>query len=144
LRLRDLDGETICYTRFADDPAAVAAFGEQVFRRPWEVIGTRRILMKTWRRIRRSGTWNPINWGVIAAANLHCYLWSKGTPAANRTYRAGTDVLDPQYAEYPADITAEEFERYWAPVELIDAAGNPAEWLIPPVPARRPPARVPA
>jgi hypothetical protein len=115
LRLRDLDGETICYTRFADDPAAVAAFGEQVFRRPWEVIGTRRILMKTWRRIRRSGTWNPINWGVIAAANLHCYLWSKGTPAANRTYRAGTDVLDPQYAEYPADITAEEFERYWAP-----------------------------
>ena len=93
LRLRDLDGETICYTRFADDPEAVTAFGEQVFRRPWEVIGTRQILLKTWRRIRRSGSWNPINWFVIASANLHCYLWSKGTPTAKRSYRAGTDVL---------------------------------------------------
>jgi hypothetical protein len=137
LRLRDLDGETICYTRFADEPEAVAKFGEQVFRRPWEVIGTRQILLKTLRRIRRSGSWNPVRWFVIASANLHCYLWSKGTPTAKRTYRAGTDVLDPQYAEHPADLSPEDHARYWAPVVLIDDAGMPAEWLKPPVPSRR-------
>lgn len=139
LRLRDLDGETICYTRFADDPDQVAAFGEQVFRRPWEVIGTRQILMKTLRRIIRSGSWNPVRWFVIASANLHCYLWSKGTPTAQRNYRAGTDVLDPQYSEYPADISPEDKALYFDPVVLIDADGKPADWLTPPTPAKRTP-----
>jgi hypothetical protein len=138
LRLRDLDGETICYTRFADDPDTVTAFGEQVFRRPWEIIGTRQILLKTWRRIVRAGSLNPIRWFVIASANLHCYLWSKGTPAANRTYRAGTDVLDPQYSECPSDISPEDRARYWDPVVVIDDRGQPAQWLNKAAPLARP------
>jgi hypothetical protein len=121
--------------------AEVAAFGDQMFRRPWEVIGKREMIAKTLRRIVRAGSWNPIRWYVIAAANLHCYLWSSGTPMAGRNYLAGTDVLDPQYGEAPADISAEDRARYFDPVVLIDEAGQPADWLLAARPARREAAR---
>ena len=135
LRLRDLDGETICYTGLADEPEAIAAFGAQVFRRPWEVVGRGRILMKTLRRIIRSGSWNPIRWGVVASANLHCYLWAKGTPPGDRTYRVATDCLDPQYAEHPADLTPEDRARFFDPIVVVEADGQPAEWLRRYIPA---------
>lgn len=129
LRMRDLDGETICYTGLADRREAIAAFGAQVFRRPWEVVGRARILMKTLRRVARSGTWDPLRWFVIASANLHCYLWAKGTPPGDRTYVVGTDCLDPQYSEHPADLSDADRALYFDPVVLIDERGEPAEWL---------------
>lgn len=143
LRLRDLDGETLCYTRSADPVAEVAAFGDQMFRRPWEVIGKREMIAKTLRRIVRAGSWNPVRWYVIAAANLHCYLWSSGTPTAGRNYLAGKDVLDPQYAEIPAGISDEDRARYFDPVVLIDERGTPADWLLAARPVPREVAREP-
>ncbi|WP_199556020.1 B12-binding domain-containing radical SAM protein [Sandaracinobacteroides hominis] len=137
LRLRDLDGETICYRHLADSHDNLAQFGEQVFRRPWEVIGRWDILAKTVRRIVRARLWSPIRWGVMASANLHCYLWSKGTPDARRSYKAGHDVLDPQYAEIPADISEADRQLYFEPVELVDTAGEPAEWLRDRMPLRQ-------
>lgn len=134
LRLRDLDGETICYTGLADSREAIAAFGAQVFRRPWEVVGRTRILMKTLRRVLRSGTWDPVRWFIISAANLHCYLWSKGTPSGERTYVVGTDPLDPQYTEFPADLSVEDRVRYFDPIVLVDDLGEPADWLRPYIP----------
>src|SRR6202035_4997298 len=79
LRLRDLDGEAIAYSRLADDPSTLVEFLEQMFRRPWLVVERRGILIKTIRRIVRSGTLNPIRWFFIASANLHCFLWSRAT-----------------------------------------------------------------
>ena len=135
LRLRDLDGETVCYANLADDPARLIAFIAQVFRWPWEVVGRWRIAVKSLRRVVRAGSLNPVRWYILAAANLHCYVWSKRTPAPPRTYRAGSDLLDPQYGELPADLTAADHARYFAPVELVDADGAPAEWLRAYIPA---------
>jgi radical SAM superfamily enzyme YgiQ (UPF0313 family) len=134
LRLRDLDGETIAYAKLADRPEALVNFIERMFRRPWTVINPTGILIKTLRRIARSGTLNPIRWYVTAAANLHCYLWSQATPSRPRSYMAGTDALDPQYFERPADLTEADRLRYFEPISLTDADGGPAEWLKPYIP----------
>lgn len=129
LRLRDLDGESLCHANLADDPERVVEFIETLFRRPWVICGRWGILWKTLRRIAHSGTWNPIRWYVIAQANLHCFVWSQTSPAMGRTYRAGDNALDPQYFEFPADITAEDHERYFKPIALTDEHGQPSDWL---------------
>ena len=131
LRLRDLDGETVAYSRLADNTEHIVAFLEKLFRRPWTIVSRFSILMKTLRRIVRSGTFDPIHWWILAAANLHCFVWSSTSPAQQRTYLAGSELLDPQYAEYPSDITSEDYKRYFEPVALTDADGRPVDWLTP-------------
>lgn len=131
LRLRDLDGETIGHRCLADDRTAIVDFIERMFRRPWTVVGRFGILVKTLRRIVRARTLDPVRWYVIASATFHCFLWSRATPAQPRTYVAGTDTLDPQYHERPADLSDADRERYFDPIALTDANGKPAEWLLP-------------
>jgi len=131
LRLRDLDGETIAYSRLADRPEALVAFVEKMFRRPWTIVGRIGILVKTLRRIARVRSLNPIRWYVISAANLHCFVWSRGTPSQPRSYLAGSDTLDPQYFERPDDLSEEDRRRYFDPIVLIDDRGAPAAWLKP-------------
>lgn len=137
LRLRDLDGESLCHANLADEPDRVVRFIEDLFRRPWVIVGRWGILFKTLRRVARSGSWDPIRWYVIASANLHCFVWSKTSPAMGRTYRAGDNALDPQYFERPADLSAEDVERYFEPIALTDEHGRPAAWLAPYVAARQ-------
>jgi hypothetical protein len=114
--LRDLDGETLAYSNLAESPEPIVDFIERIFRRPWEVVGRLGILIKTIRRVARSRTLNPIRWFFMVSANFHCFLWSRAEVCAPRTYRAGTESLDPQYFD---------------PVALTDASGAPAEWLKP-------------
>lgn len=135
LRLRDLDGETIAHVDLADDAGTIARFIERMFRRPWTVVSRTRILVKTLGRILRARTLNPMRWYIIGGANFHCFIWSRATPDRARTYMAGTDVLDPQYGEQPADLSDADRVRYFDPVALTDATGAPAEWLAPYVPA---------
>lgn len=137
LRLRDLDGESLCHANLADEPERIVQFIENLFRRPWVIVGRWGILFKTLRRIMRCGSWNPIRWYVIAAANLHCFVWSKTSPSMGRTYRAGDNALDPQYSERPADISAQDLKRYFEPIALTDGHGRPAEWLKRYVPATK-------
>ena len=139
LRLRDLEGETIGYSSLADRPEAVVNVLERLFRRPWTVVGRMGIVLKTVRRLVRSRSLNPIRWYIIAAANLHCFVWSKGSPAQARTYLAGTELLDPQYSEHPRDLSEEDRRRYFEPIALTDGHGQPLEWLRPyiPKPARK-------
>lgn len=134
LRFRDLDGETVAYRMLADTPEALVGFIERMFRRPWTVVRPAGILLKTVRRIVRAGSLNPIRWYVTASANLHCYLWSQATPSRPRSYLAGTDALDPQYFERPADLSDADRLRYFEPVALTDGEGGPAEWLKPYIP----------
>ncbi len=136
LRLRDLDGETIAYAQLADDPAVLVDLVEKLFRRPWEVVGRLGIVAKTFRRLLRSGTLNPIRWYFIASANFHCFIWARAETSVARTYRAGTDALDPQYSEYPADVSEEDRRRYFDPILVTDADGRPAPWLGPGLNAR--------
>lgn len=131
LRLRELDGETIAYSRLADDAAAIVNFIEPMFRRPWTVVGRIGVIAKTVRRILRSGTLNPIRWYFIAAANFHCFVWARAEKSRGRTYLAGGETLDPQYFERPADLSDEDRERYFEPIAVTDANGEPADWLKP-------------
>lgn len=134
LRLRDLDGETIGYAKLADRPETLVTFLEKMFRRPWTIVGRLRILAKTLRRIVRARSLNPIRWYIIASANLHSFVWSSGTPSRQRSYLAGTDTLDPQYFERPGDLTEDDRQRYFEPIQLTDAAGEAADWLKPYIP----------
>ena len=134
LRLRDLDGETVAYSNLADDTDAIVTFLEKLFRRPWTIVSRLSIFIKTVRRIIRSGTYDPIHWYIIAAANLHCFVWSSTSPAQARTYLAGSELLDPQYDEFPPDISREDYKHYFEPIALTDDTGGPAEWLKPYIP----------
>jgi hypothetical protein len=141
LQLRNMDGETICHSRLADRTDAIVEFIEPMFRAPWKLVPRWTIIKKTLRRIARSGSWNPWRWYVIASANFHCFIWSSTTPSQKRTYVAGTDALDPQYFERPADLTEEDRQRYFEPIYLTDAQGGAAEWLRPYVRERQVPMR---
>jgi hypothetical protein len=134
LRLRDLDGETVAYSNLADNTEAIVSFLEKLFRRPWTLVSRFSIFMKKLRRIARSGTYDPIHWYILAAANLHCFVWSSTSPAQQRTYLAGSELLDPQYQEYPSDLPHEDYQRYFEPIALTDEAGGPVDWLKPYVP----------
>ncbi len=141
LRLRDLDGETVAYSNLADNTEAIVSFLEKLFRRPWTIVSRFTILMKTLRRIARSGTFDPIHWYILAAANLHCFVWSSTSPAQQRTYLAGSELLDPQYQERPADLSREDYKRYFEPIALTDETGGPVDWLksyIPQTQRKRP------
>jgi hypothetical protein len=134
LRLRDLDGETICHTKLADRREAIVDFIERMFRRPWTVVARFGILKKTLRRILRARTLNPMRWYIIASANFHCFIWSSATPSRARTYVAGDATLDPQYFERPDDLSEADRIRYFDPVTLTDARGQAADWLLPYIP----------
>jgi radical SAM superfamily enzyme YgiQ (UPF0313 family) len=129
LRLRDLDGETICYASLADSSQALVDFSEKIFRRPWTLVRRSTIIWKTIRRIFRAGSFNPIRWYLIGASNLHAFVWSSVSTSAVRTYLAGSDVLDPQYFERPSDLTDADRTRYFEPIYLTDSEGRPSEWL---------------
>ena len=129
LRLRDLEGATIGYSDLVDPPEVIVSMLERLFQRPWTVVGRVGIVVKTLRRLVRSRTLNPIRWYIIAGANLHCFAWSKGSPSRAKTYFAGTEVLDPQYFEYPADLSNEDRRRYFEPITVTDDRGQPVEWL---------------
>jgi radical SAM superfamily enzyme YgiQ (UPF0313 family) len=131
LRLRDLDGETIAYSQLADRADAIVIFVEKIFRRPWTVVGRVGIILKTLRRLARSGTVNPVRWYFMAVGTLHCFIWSRGTPSRPRSYLAGSDTLDPQYFERPDDLSDQDRETYFDPIYLTDAAGGPSDWLKP-------------
>ena len=129
LRLRDLEGETIAYSRLADDKAALVDFLDRMRRRPWRIVGRFGIVKKTLWRILRSGTWNPVRWCFIAAANFHFFLAAGAEKIGGRTYLPGGE-LDPQY-ERPADLSDEDRGRYFEPIQVTDAHGGPADWLKP-------------
>lgn len=130
LRLRDLDGETIAYRQLADDPDAVSAFVDELFRHPLRVVGLRAILRKVIRRIFFSGSRSPIDWYIRVASSLHCFAWAFAYPSRRQTYRAGENVLDPQYETLPADLTEAERELYLTPIAITGADGQPLPWVM--------------
>jgi radical SAM superfamily enzyme YgiQ (UPF0313 family) len=129
LRLRDLDGETIAYSQLADRADTIVTFVEKIFRRPWTVVGRAGIFLKTFRRLVRSGTMNPVRWYFMAVGTLHCFIWSSRTPSRPRSYLAGSDTLDPQYFERPEKLSDQDRATFFDPIYLTDAAGGASDWL---------------
>jgi len=131
LRLRDLDGETIAYSRLADSMVAVRKFVEAISRRPSSLVNRRRVFVGTLKRIWNSATLNPVLWYLIWAANFHTFIWAQSYPSSRRTYQAGEDLLDPQYCEHPEEISHEDWQLYFEPIRLTDEQGRLADWLYP-------------
>jgi hypothetical protein len=131
LRLRDLDGETIAYSRLADSLANVSSFVEAFSRRPWSLVSRRRVLLGTLKRIWNSRTFNPVQWYLIWAANFRTFVWARSYASPRRAYLAGDNLLDPQYSEHPEGLSAEDWRRYFKPIQITDDRGRPSEWLQP-------------
>jgi hypothetical protein len=119
----------IARTDAADAPENLSAFVDRLFRRPWEIVSRRAVLRKVLHRIVAARTLNPVYWYMLAASSLHCFVWALAYPSRRRSYLAGEDVLDPQYVEHLGEITEEDHGRYFKPVALTDADGQPMRWL---------------
>jgi radical SAM superfamily enzyme YgiQ (UPF0313 family) len=131
LRLRELDGETIAYANLADYEASLASFVRQLSTSPEHVVGKWRVIQSTLARIRNSRSLNPLYWYILWASNLRVLRFGREYDRrAQRSYLGGTDALDPQYTEYPADISEADWQRYFDPVRITDARGRLADWLV--------------
>jgi hypothetical protein len=126
LRLRDLDGETIAYSKLADTQTRLSAFVRQMFQAPEKIVGRGKLVRKVIRRVLRSNSLNPVDWYIRAACSLHFFSY----PSRRRTYLAGEGVLDPQYDEHPPDLSERDHARYFEPITVTNAVGEPAKWLI--------------
>lgn len=131
LRLRDLDGETIAYSRLADRVDDVTKFVEAFARAPSSVVSRRRVLLGALKRIWNSVTLNPVQLYLIWATNFRMFIWARSYTSSRQSYLAGEDILDPQYFEYPADISDEDRRTYFEPVSVTDDQGRLSEWLEP-------------
>ena len=132
LRLRDLDGESIGYSRLADDEARLTDFVRTLSGRPGRLVDRKRALWTTLHRLRNFGRWNPLLWYILYAHNLRLFRLARAYRGAERrSYLAGRDALDPQYAEHPSGLSAADRARYFEPIRLTDEDGRLAEWLAP-------------
>ena len=79
-----------------------------------------------------SRTLNPFFWYVYYSTNFRAVSLARAYQRGDeRTYIAGTDLLDPQYAEYPQSISEQDFKTYYSPIQVLDENGHIAEWLEP-------------
>jgi len=74
----------------------------------------------------------------IGTLSLRQICTALSGPARRRPRRepiSGSELLDPQYEESPADISREDYKHYFEPIALTDDSGGPADWLKPYVPS---------
>jgi len=131
LRLRDLDGETVAYSRLVDSAEAVSEFVEAFSRHPSSLVNRRRILIGLLKRIWNLIGSSPLLWYGTVRAQLHSFIWSSTYSSPRETYLAGEDVLDPQYSEHPNDMSQDDWLTYFEPIELTDGQGRLSDWLRP-------------
>ena len=136
LRLRDLDGETIAYSNLADAEDKVEAFVKKMALRPHELMSVRQALRKVLWRTWNARGFHPLRAYLFVSSGLRA-VFSEGHPANRTSYFAGDETLDPQYAEYPRSISREDWQRYFAPIQLTDENGHLASWLSRYAPSER-------
>ncbi|MEW2545922.1 radical SAM protein [Streptomyces sp. NPDC047002] len=132
LRLRDLDGMSVAYRECRSSDEELTRFAHTLFKRTADLVPARRLTAKSLRALLAPGGGRPFPRLVAFGANRRVLRLTRRTPdTVPRTYLGGTEVLDPQYASCPQDISAEDRERYFEPVTVTDADGNLAPWLEP-------------
>lgn len=135
LRLRDLDGETITFAKPADRIDKVADFARMLSSGLHHRISSRSLLRSTFECIIDSRTLHPFFWHVFYSTNFRAVELAKAYQRGKeRSYIAGTDILDPQYSEYHPLMSNEDFRTYFAPIQVLDENGEIAHWLKPYVP----------
>jgi pyruvate-formate lyase-activating enzyme len=130
LRLRDLDGRCIAYRETVDDLAALSEFAGTIFGTPHIYCNRKKTVIRFFRHIWRYGRKNP----VLSYLFFHNRtrlrrLGRNHSKAVKRNYIGGREILDPQYFDYPDDITQEDKLRYFDPITVTNEEGKPAEWL---------------
>jgi hypothetical protein len=59
------------------------------------------------------------------------FIWARSYTSSRQSYLAGEDILDPQYFEYPPDISDEDRRTYFEPINVTDDRGRLSKWLEP-------------
>jgi radical SAM superfamily enzyme YgiQ (UPF0313 family) len=139
LRLRDLDGRCIAYRKTVDDLASLGEFAATIFGTPQIYASRRKTIVRFLRHTWQHGRKNP----VLSYLFLHNRtrlrrLGKKHSKTIKRNYVGGREILDPQYAEHPPDISPQDKEKYFDPVLVTNAEGRAAPWLERYRPDRRP------
>jgi len=130
LRLRDLDGRCVAYRNTVDDLDRLGAFAASIFGTPHIYFDraktVRRFLSHAWRH----GRSNPVVSYLFYENRARlARLGRKHFKAVKRNYVGGRDVLDPQYGDYPPNISAQDRRAYFDPIMVTDADGRAAPWL---------------
>lgn len=130
LRLRDLDGETVCYARLVDKTDVVSAFIRTLSTNPGRFVQRRQLWKTIVRRVWNARSLNPIHWYILLKSSLRTFSYAGAYDTdVPRRYLGGIDALDPQYYEQGDDISPEDWERYFKPIFVTDKEGKVAAWL---------------
>ena len=129
--LRDLDGGTIAYSRLADRKENLAAFIDKMSQRPWSLVDRRKVILSMLKRLTHSSRIDPLRWYVVLSSSLYNYAFGGEMKSTRKTYMAGEDLLDPQYFEYPPDISRHEKAMYFDPIAVTKSDGSLSDWLLP-------------
>ncbi|MEJ2058847.1 MAG: hypothetical protein P8X39_13540, partial [Desulfofustis sp.] len=137
LRLRDLDGETITFANTVDEIDSVAEFARMISSGLHQRISSSRLIRSTLSCIVDSRTLHPFFWHVFYATNFRAVRLARAYQrGSERSYIAGTDILDPQYQEYDNSIGDGDYQTYFTPIRVLDQNRRPAAWLKPYTPDR--------
>ncbi len=132
LRLRDLDGRCIAYRNTRDSPEALGQFAARIFGAPHLYMSRRNLFSRFVRHLLRHGWRDPASLYLFWENRSRlARLGRKHAKDRKRTYMGGTDILDPQYEDFPADITEADRRKYFDPLPVTDGSGALADWLLP-------------
>jgi hypothetical protein len=130
LRLRDLDGRCIAYRNTVDDLASLGEFAATIFRTPQIYSSRKKTFTRFLRHAWQHGRKNPVlSYLFLRNRGRLKHLGRKHSNPIKRNYVGGREILDPQYAEYPRDISCEDKQKYFDPVLVTDAEGRATQWL---------------
>lgn len=139
LRLRDLEGQTIAYRNCRDDDAELTRFAHTLFKRTDTLASRRALLSKSLRAGWVARGQPPLQHVFTLGANTRALrLRRRRSQHVHRNYIGGQDILDPQYGDFPRDISADDRARFFEPIFVTDGDGRPEPWLA----AARPAAEV--
>jgi radical SAM superfamily enzyme YgiQ (UPF0313 family) len=139
LRLRDLDGRVVAYRNTKDTAEALGEFARNIFTNPEVYMRHGMRLRSILRHLRRQGWRRPVSNYLFFENRMRLTRLGWKHSRTARTYMGGSDILDPQYRDYPSDISPAERELYFDPILVTDEHGALAPWLVPyrPLPSKR-------
>lgn len=135
LRLRDLDGQCLCFKSSLDENEKYGKFFYQLYSNRKSPINYLLFLIKLFRNLLNIGLSDPLQVLVHFMGSINHFITINiQLGRSKRNYIGGIDILDPQYKEYPKDITDNDFEKYFTPITITDKHGEPSSWLAPYLP----------
>ncbi len=131
VRLRDLDCETIVVNNTISSHDEITVFARELLESPGRLFGWANVVSSTLYRLFRTRSLNPYFWFIAVRSNLRMMSFaSRYSDVAERSFIAGQDRLDPQYANIPDGITEADRRKYFEPIMITGNDGQLASWLM--------------